>query len=259
MKKLLVACLAAAAFCNAPALAADMAVKAPAPPPLPPPACVWCGWYVGVNAGGGWNDPTANIFGVGPWSGGYYPDPFRPRDFDRSGFIGGGQAGYNYQISSVVFGLEADIDYSDINGSLSTSGPTGPYTLSMSQKLTWLSTVRGRVGLTATPQMLLYVTGGLAVGGVSATSNLDFVASTQYNSSVTSTRTGWTLGGGIEYALSGGWSAKAEYLYYDLGTVSATEPISPDPPYTTQTDFKVTGNIVRAGLNYKFGGPVAAN
>ena len=160
-------------------------------------------------------------------------------------------------MNSAVFGLEADIDYSSIAGNLETSG-TGPvfvdpYNLTLSQRLKWLSTARGRLGFTPTPQTLIYVTGGLAAGEVSTTSNLDFTV-THYDVSTSTTKAGWTVGGGIEIALAGNWSAKAEYLFYNLGSItSIANPMPPNPPFQTQTALKVTGNIARVGINYKLG------
>jgi len=215
----------------------------------------WTGLYVGVNAGYAWaNDDVAlNGLGGAAWNP-YYPDPFRKRDLDGSGFSGGAQIGYNYQLNTLVIGIEADISKTDLDRSLTTNGPGpgDPYNLHLRQELDWLATVRGRLGFTPTHRSLVYVTGGWAIGRVSATSNLDF-AVTHYDVSGSDTRVGWTIGGGIEHSFASNWSLKAEYLYYDLGSVSLTaNPSPPNPPFQTRSDFDERGQIVRAGLNYKF-------
>ena len=245
---------------NQVAAAADLPVKAPAAPPV----YSWTGFYAGLNAGYGWSDPPVSIVGLGgpPGPTGwdpYYPDPFRGRNFSRSGFIGGGQLGYNYQLNRIVFGVEGDFQGSDIKGSLDTSGPgpaffASPYTLHYDQRLSWLGTIRGRLGYAATDRLLIYGTGGFAGGRVSATSNLTFpTAIVSYAGSASETKGGWAAGGGIEYAFGSNWSAKLEYLHYDLGTVSVIgDPAPPSPPFQTRTDFSVRGNIVRAGVNYRF-------
>jgi outer membrane immunogenic protein len=133
----------------------------------------------------------------------------------------------------------------------------------LSQKLNWLDTLRGRVGLTVTPTILAYVTGGLAVGNVSTTDTISgtnalaggapVVAS--FNSS--STRAGWTIGGGLETVLGGRWTGKIEYIYVDLGTVSGgpfvTPLVAPSGNFLSGSfSSRVTDNILRAGVNYRF-------
>ena len=135
--------------------------------------------------------------------------------------------------------------------------------------------MRGRIGPTVTPRVLLYVTGGLAYGEVKtyeAVNGVNITGQNGTNTSTstpvfaafgnTSTRVGWTVGAGIEGAIAGNWTAKLEYLYIDLGTVSASFLT----PITTPTggllgirySSHITDNILRVGLNYHFGGPVVA-
>lgn len=118
--------------------------------------------------------------------------------------------------------------------------------------------------------MLLYVTGGLAVGEVKSTSSVTTTTSTALSfgtppgptsvsalAGASSTQAGWTIGAGVEGAIAGNWTAKLEYLYVDLGTVNSTfAGVAPFAPLVTSTH--VTDNIVRAGVNYRFGGPVVA-
>jgi outer membrane immunogenic protein len=247
-------------------MAADLPVRrAVSPPPvMAVPGFNWTGLYIGVNAGYGWASPDKTFLGL-PDNGAvwvnYNPVVNGLADPDVNGFIGGGQAGYNFHVNSLVYGIEADLSYANIRGSRSTAttslGGT-PFTFSERRELNWFATVRGRLGW-AIDRWLVYATGGLAVGGVKDSTNLSFVGCPCYLGEASSTKVGWTAGGGLEWAVAGNWSAKAEYLYYDLGDVRVTGVPTPAVgTNVTQTDFKTTGNIVRAGLNYRFGGPVVA-
>src|SRR5690242_7115994 len=293
MKKLATA-IATIAVVGTPALAADMAVKAPPSAPGPAPIS-WTGWYAGFNFGGTWGDSSINTSATNlqntpsGFSNGLesatasaqgVTGVFSGRD---SGFIGGGQVGYNWQFNSWVAGLEADIQGTSlkvtdgINGArtpivsatCTPAGCTISTTMTLSKEVDWLGTVRGRLGWLATPSLLVYGTGGLAYGGVKANTSIaqtyvvtlgsvapNFGAS----SGVSETRTGWTAGGGFEWMLDPHWSFKAEYLYYDLGSVTSnTLLVSPTTngagPFFTnnvQTTTRFNGNIVRVGLNYQF-------
>jgi outer membrane immunogenic protein len=135
-------------------------------------------------------------------------------------------------------------------------------TESLSQKLSWLGTVRARAGVTVTPTVLAYVTGGLAYGevktdfAIAGTNGVTPVAAA-FGSSTT--KAGWTVGVGLEGRIVGNWTGKIEYLYVDLGTVSGGPFISPVLALgggfvATNFSSHVTDNILRAGINYKFGG-----
>jgi outer membrane immunogenic protein len=170
--------------------------------------------------------------------------------------IGGGQIGYNYQINSVVLGIEADIQGSGqkgdgafgLPGTPRPAGiaalPTPTVTGTDTDKLDWFGTVRGRLGF-ATPERLLpYVTGGWAFGNgtISGTT-----PSTTFSSSTNHTG-GWTVGGGLEWAFADHWSAKFEYPYVDFGS----GPIVPISPSLNLTTGHLTDNIGRLGVNYRF-------
>jgi outer membrane immunogenic protein len=174
----------------------------------------WTGFYVGINGGGGWGHSDFSA----PFTG----------SSNMSGGLVGGTFGYNWQMNQVVLGLETDIDWSNIRGS-SACG----FGFSCETKNTWLGTFRGRLGYAA-DRFMPYVTGGLAYGGVKTS-----VAG--FGDSSTS-KAGWTLGGGVEFAIAGPWTAKVEYLYVDLGRTSSV--LGSDASFRT--------NIVRAGLNYRF-------
>lgn len=151
-----------------------------------------------------------------------------------------------------------------------------PVTNNLSEKLAWFGTVRGRIGPAVTPTILAYLTGGLAYGEVRSTNTVtgtNLVGAQGVNTPPTfvpvsasfgnnSTRIGWTVGAGIEGVVRGNWTAKIEYLYMDLGNVSGsfvTPIISTSGAFvTTRYSSHITDNILRVGLNYKWGGPVVA-
>jgi outer membrane immunogenic protein len=224
IKTIAAACFAVAALMVAQsATAADLSV-APlykAPPPAMAPAYNWSGFYIGVNGGGGWGhsnwDASSDRIGL-------------------SGGLVGGTAGYNWQLGSAVLGIEGDIDWANLKGTnSSTLCPAG-----CSTSDSWLSTVRGRAGY-AFGGVLPYVTGGLALG--------DIRAATPGFAGASNTSAGWTAGGGIEFALPGNWSAKAEYLYVDLGRFNCGVSCNGLPT----DNVSMHDNVVRAGVNYRFG------
>jgi outer membrane immunogenic protein len=293
-----------------PALAADLPSRK-GPPPIyvpPPPPPMWTGFYLGLNAGGTFGGSNSVITSGGPlglingpwpvWCVPYYTNVNNAfglaansvNPVSNGGFIGGGQAGYNYQFNNAfVVGLEADIQ--GIAGSSGSSSVSGfspmavpsyalannvASTATASKSLDYLGTVRGRIGYLINPTLLVYGTGGLAYGG--ANLNTSIFASDTANvfqptfggSSYSSTLVGWTAGGGLEWMFMPNWSAKLEYLYYDLGTVTTPGSMSAVSynSYTDgygafhssaqfaaiaqQTSAHFNGHIVRAGVNYHF-------
>jgi outer membrane immunogenic protein len=258
------------------ASAADMAVKAR---PLPAPVYNWTGFYIGGNVGYSWgrSEDTSTL------SNGAGTVLFTSIDrTNLDGVVGGGQVGFNWQMQTLVWGLEADIQATGEKGgrdftcpvgvctplipnfntipqgefgiSLFSPGPAVP--VSLNQKLEWFGTARGRIGFLATPTVLFYGTGGLAYGEVRSTATV----ATLGGFSSTNTKVGYAVGAGIEGVISGNWTAKLEYLYVDLGRASGS--------FTTTTaafgggtlvssfNSRITDNIVRVGLNYRLGGPV---
>jgi outer membrane immunogenic protein len=192
------------------AFAADLPVKAPYAPVYAP---TWTGFYAGVNVGGAWAD--------GNGSG------------DLSGVIGGGQLGYNWQAGQFVFGIEGDFQGSSQKNS-ETIG-----TVTADEKLPWFATVRGRLGYAPGPVMF-YVTGGaawvnyevnLSSGGTSISDN--------------TTKSAWTVGGGVEWMFLPRWSTKLEYLYVDTGDTDVTL-------FGITASGRAKESIVRVGLNYHF-------
>lgn len=282
------------------AFAADLPLKAP-PPPVPDVS--WTGFYAGVNAGYNWSDRTAInttatptfisplfLVGAGAEANALAAASTTNQNVRNNGFIGGGQIGYNYQFKSMwIAGIEADIDGLSGRGTgnaarfvnLAAPFPTESYAgnVTVSRALNWLGTVRGRFGFLAKPNLLLYATGGFAYGGISTSSSYSFqeslgaaslppVLSTAGTSTI---RTGWTAGAGGEWMFASNWSARLEWLHYDLGTVTdnatlnqintVTVPGTATLYHTTlaQTFTRFGGDIVRVGIDYKFGpGPVVA-
>jgi outer membrane immunogenic protein len=242
-----------------PAVAADLAVKAPV---MPGPIFGWTGFYIGGNVGWGWSDQAVNFSGspstVAAIARGQIPASLAQ---NPNGPLGGVQVGYNWQTGAFVLGIEADIDAADItkNSTLSAAigGGSFPVTATASQLLNYLGTARGRLGYTITPTLLAYGTGGFAYGGAEVSSSVNTTPNCPgFCGGLTnsSTLTGWAAGGGLEYMISPNWTAKVEYLHYDLGNISQTYGDSfgrfPGTLVSTSTAFK--GEIVRIGANYKF-------
>jgi outer membrane immunogenic protein len=259
MKKFLLGGVAALAFASQ-AFAADLPSRSmvtAAPPIFVPPAFTWTGFYAGVNAGYNFGDNDATTIGTPGFVGlgGFVPSTLRT---SRDGFIGGGQVGYNQQYGMFVLGIEADLQFVDGKRTTSfTSGALGGLTTSAGTQSSYLGTVRGRIGLTASDRLLVYATGGLAYGNPENTAAVAAPAvGAFWGGSSDSVRTGYAVGGGVEYAFTNNLTAKLEYLYYDLGRRTVTASALTGPAAATgiayQARFDNTGQIVRAGLNYKF-------
>ncbi|MFC4172895.1 outer membrane protein [Microvirga sp. GCM10011540] len=236
----LLAGTAAVALAATAASAADLPYRAAAPLPViaPVPVFTWTGFYVGVNAGYGWNTNDN----------GRYFDPVLGIIVDSEsdgGFVGGGQIGYNYQVGSFVFGVETDIQYADIGGS-NDAFVDGVYVGDRSGDA-WFGTVRARAGV-AFDRALIYVTGGLAYGDIGRGSStyVDPVFGVVYGSN-DDVSTGWTLGGGVEYAFTNNLTAKVEGLYVNLDTSNNNY----FGYYADRNNAEF--GVVRAGLNFKFG------
>jgi len=207
-----------------PAAAADLRRPDPIPYKAPPlPALYnWSGFYFGINGGGGWGRSHFDFPGVSTGS------------FNLSGGTVGGTIGANYQAGAFVFGVEGDGNWSNIHGS--TACPGGVF--SCETRNNWLATVRGRLGY-AWNTVMPYVTGGAAFGDIEAT--VPGIGSAKTN------KAGWTVGGGVEWALTGKVTAKVEYLYVNLGNFDCGLSCGAAP---TNVDF--TTNLLRAGLNFRF-------
>jgi outer membrane immunogenic protein len=220
------------------ASAADLPTKAPylkAPPMMQTAGVDWTGFYIGAHVGGAWGHVESS----------FADSPFPIASHDLNGFIGGGQIGYNFQSGPVVFGIEAEGSFADVKG---TTGCL--LFLTCTTKSDWMGTATARVGFTA-DKALVYVKGGAAWG------NFDYSAhgilSGDEFVSGSETKWGWTVGTGVEYAITQNWSAKIEYNYLDFGKDSFSFDDGPD------IDVKQQIHTVKFGLNYRFGGaPVSA-
>jgi outer membrane immunogenic protein len=207
-----------------------------APPLAPAVAPGWTGFYIGIDGGFGWSQHTGNQ--INPLS--QTGDILKP-----SGGLAGGQIGYNWQSGIVVYGVEADIQWAAIKDSAAV--PAAPdQTFAASDKLGWFGTVRARLGITPwSDNALLYVTGGLIYGGQKV-SGIYEVPDNVFARSVSTTRTGGTVGAGLEYRFTSAWSGKIEGLWYDMGSTD----FKLDGFETVHFHFQ--GAIARAGLNYHF-------
>ncbi len=312
MKKLLLSTAVLALTANA-ALAADLPTrKAPAFAPPPP---MWTGFYAGLNAGYNFGtNSNVKSYAVGSdvWAGNYTgsdgnngkivaplsvantagPALSGNNPMNMTGFIGGGQIGYNYQFgSNIVIGLEADIQGSGYRGTSQGTGASsaavtvtdffgaavdasnnsvGRTTVNAGSD--WLGTVRGRLGYLVTPSLLAYATGGLTYGGIYANvgqvafSSLGLTNGSTANYTFAGGRSssqnsvGWNVGGGFEWMFLPNWSLKGEGIYWNLGNLNipsaalAAAPNAPLEPLATIGNVRVNyqGVIARAGINYHF-------
>jgi len=273
MKKILFGMLGIASLVTTSALAADLPARVYTKAPVfVEPVYNWTGFYVGGNIGYSWgrsSDTSTLTNGAGTVL-------FSSADKSNlDGVVGGGQIGYNWQMQNWVWGLEADIQGTDEKGTRNFICPTGVCTpagglralvipgpavlVALSQKIDWFGTVRARGGVLVAPKVLLYATGGLAYGEVNSSETIG-LAGTGF--SANNTNVGWTVGAGVEGVIGGNWTAKLEYLYVDLGRMSGsfTTPIAALSGgfITSNYSSRVTDNVLRVGVNYKFAGPVVA-
>lgn len=230
------------------AFAADMPAKAPVARPAPAPVANWTGCYIGGNIGYGWAPTKWNDNGI----------EFASHTVD--GIVGGGQVGCDYQVDRWVFGIQGMFDGAGMKGSSANLflDPAGGVV--DESKITWFATLTGRLGYTVEPRTLLYVKGGIA--WVHSKFNeccqptvlfLDEIGAL-LDGTASVTRTGWTVGGGLEHMFAPNWSAFIEYNYIGLGTDTVTfSPINNAPgPFNYHIEQNV--HTVLVGLNYRFGG-----
>jgi outer membrane immunogenic protein len=248
----------AALLFGGPAFAADAAIT-PATP-----AFSWTGFYAGGYAGYGWGsvnasgtiDPSSGFGNSAPAAQPAYNANMSPSLKSR-GFTGGGTVGANWQMGVFVLGLEGDFGAFDFSDSATTSvTPPGHVRLTSDTKVSadWLGTVRGRLGWSFA-RSLIYATGGVAFTNLSFRQVNGYVIGSPGDTesfSISNVATGLAAGAGWEYAFAPNWSGKVEYLHLDFGTVSGTGVI-PVQPVNVQHSIDLTADVVRAGINYKFG------
>ena len=260
--------------------AADLYRKAPPPAPV----ANWTGFYAGVNVGGGWSDTDVGYGTSDPLVQPVFDTVANlPANGDRirsSGALGGVQVGYNYQFQPAwVAGVEADFQFASISGSGSTPYVAGALASSASQDISDFGKVSARRGYLATDSLLVYATGGFAyaqlnsdvamtisplgimqingvVNGVPTSTNCGVgFTTTCFAGSSSRLTPGWTVGGGLEYALGQNWSLKGEYLFARFEqtvTAAAVTPTAGTQPKTYTAKFTTDLNIARVGLNYRF-------
>lgn len=253
------------------AYAADLPVKAPV---IVAPIPSWAGFYIGGNAGAGSAEGTYTLAPGGCFltncGGGVPLNPLRTFTEDHldTFFVGGAQAGYNWQAGNFVYGLEGDINYNGWNNTTNNiyalvAPLGGTFTTAVNTKLDWFGTFRGRFGVAASPTILIYATVGLAYGEVKSSTLGTFSAGGDtYAGTASSTKAGWTAGGGMEWLFMPNWSLKWEYLYIDLGKLNyadrcilACGALAPAPAYATSVQFRE--QVARIGINYHFNTPAA--
>lgn len=272
---------AIAALITGSALAADLSSLKGPPYTPPPPPPMWTGFYFGVNAGGVWAEGDAltrgavgiasdPLFGTNGAAFGVSANGIVPQT-SSGGFMGGGQIGYNWQFADyVVIGVEVDLQgfASDLGrGKFAgvafdpVSGASPTTVITSTRKFDYFATTRGRLGFLVMPSLLVYGTGGLAYGGVNLSvgySSVDaagLYASGSGPATFSDLRIGWTAGGGVEWMVWPDWSIKAEYLYYDLGTVATNVTVSDANSlwaYEASVSGAFKGQLARAGVNYHF-------
>jgi outer membrane immunogenic protein len=232
MKKMLLTGTALLTLVSGSAMAADLQRPAPAPvytkaPPMMP-VFTWTGCYIGGNAGGLWaKKDWTNVTGVAESS------------VSISSWLAGGQVGCNYQVSTWVFGIQGDYDWTNANATAADIlGGTDQ------TKIKSLASVTGRVGY-AWDRFLLYAKGG----GAWEADEYSIVGA-GFAASATETRTGWTVGGGGEYAFTNWLTGFVEYDFYDFGTKANTFAGT----FVSTVNIKETKSVAKAGLNFKFGG-----
>jgi outer membrane immunogenic protein len=251
-KRLLLASVSSLALLAAPVMAssasaADMPVKAP---PAADPHFSWAGFYIGLHGGAAWLDhrqetTTPGLLGpIGVCGAGAGPTDCSIRG---SGGAFGALAGYNFQSGRVVYGVEIDGTWLSISGSrIFATAPVVSDPLTIHTKISWLATVRGRLGLTMSPT-LVYVTGGAAFGRIRSGwfegSNVPIALT------IDQTRAGWVAGGGIEHAFARNWTVRIEGLFHDLGSVSGSTTGSGT---TYNSTFRHRVTTVRGALALRF-------
>lgn len=227
--------VAATTLLSTQVLAADAISYNEPAPPVVADTFSWTGGYVGINAGYAFGKAKSNV----------YEEDFDEEstftyDYNESanGFIGGVQAGYNWQMNKLVLGVETDIQASYLEAKLNYSD----YGVKVATKIDWFGTTRARIGFTPLDRLMVYATGGIAYGKINQEMWSGYVSKSE-------TRVGYTVGAGAEYALNNHLTLKSEYLYTDLGKMKIDQR---DDYYSENGTVKLPFHTIRIGVNYKF-------
>jgi outer membrane immunogenic protein len=262
MKKFTFALAAATALIAAPALAADLRPMTAKAPPMAAyaPVPIWSGFYIGIHGGYGWGDAEYNNNAPGYLIPGLAGTRF---DHEIDGGKVGGHVGFNWQWNQIVLGLEGSGTYTEIERTV-----TSPFfgTDTFSTELRALGTITPRLGFAA-GNALFYVKGGVAFGDIE-TRATSFVAGAPVFVEASDTRVGWTVGGGLEYAVTPNWIFGIEGNYYDFGSIDVRDNVRlvsngavvPGALFSNNYDVDVNAISVMGRVSYKFGGaaPVVA-
>jgi outer membrane immunogenic protein len=256
-RRLLFAGAALALVAASPAFAADM----PAPAYTKAPAYVapifnWTGFYVGGHAGGAWANQASTEIAPGTAA---FPTGAAFSKNNLSGFLGGVQTGYNWQVNNnFVVGVEGEYSWANVTGAATTVG-VGGFTSTVSAKTKDYALATGRVGYAA-DNWLFYAKGGGAWSQTSSTGTGVLAGGAPFDTtSASSNRSGWVVGGGVEWGFAPNWSAKIEYNHIDFG--SSNVVVTSSKGTTSNISSSDTAEVVKGGVNYRFnwGGPVVAN
>ena len=259
-RNILLASVGALALSGSAALAADLPSRAPPPVYLPPaPIFTWTGVYIGGQIGYAWASGNNNFTGYDPFFG---TGTFLSTSVGGtpSGVIGGANVGYNYQINQWVLGLEGSVDGTSLSNTAAAVVPDGTV-LTAHSTAVLQGSIRGKLGV-AWDRALIYATGGVAFGGFNTNLSISNPGTTLVapgvpffaNGSVSTTRVGWTVGGGIQYAVTNNWSVFAEYRYTNWGSLNDTNNLvfSADPGVFFNGNRHLNQNQVQVGFDYKF-------
>ncbi|MFN3744648.1 MAG: outer membrane protein [Hyphomicrobiaceae bacterium] len=230
----------------------------------------WSGFYAGIHGGYNWGAGDSSIAllpDLATWTA-FSADfaQFHGRyDSSPEGFLGGAQLGFNWQAGGLVFGVETDMSRLNADGRAERTSLIAAlsYTAQaqIRQEIDWLGTLRARIGLLPFEgrNLLVYLTGGLAYGRIEASHSF---ANVDNGAGFVGSSSGWevggTIGGGVEWAMGGAWTLKAEYLYYDLGdrkVHGAHHNNAAPPEFGTDARYELQGHIARIGLNLQLGQP----
>jgi outer membrane immunogenic protein len=254
LNRILVACAAATAgVLSVSAYAADLPMKAR---PMPEPVWTWTGFYIGAHAGAGWGTAESTLTSISAPGFPAVPVNLPFAQNSRSGFLGGGQVGYNYQSGWAVFGIQGDIAGMDVKG-------TTPCleVISCTSKSDWLATVTGRFGGVVADRTLLYIKGGgawmhtdqtatvsAALGGLGGLVGVGGAGAV----SASTTSPGWLLGMGVEYAFARNWTGFLEYDYMEFQTMNLAFPVALAPGASINASVVNKLSIAKVGVNYRF-------
>ncbi|MGH6811694.1 MAG: outer membrane protein [Methylocella sp.] len=245
-RKFLLASVGAISLTGSAALAADLPSRAPPPVYLPPPPIfTWTGIYIGGQVGYAWSNGSNHFAGFLPdgtvidTSAGGTPN----------GVIGGGHVGFNYQINQWVIGLEGSVDGTSLSNTAVAAFPDGS-TLTAHSTADIQGSIRGRLGV-AWDRALIYATGGVAFGGFNTDVSIADPAVPFFaTANRSNTRVGWTVGGGIEYAITNDWWVRAEYRFTDFGNIRDGTGIPPIGFFNEGR--RLQQNQVQVGFSYRF-------